>query len=55
LGSHRLPLKKCSDGNPYAHLAGALKLFDKHYKYYQKTLQESRKEWDRNTPICNNK
>jgi len=31
----------------YAHLAGALKLSDKQYEYYQKTLQEDRNEWDR--------
>jgi len=33
--------------NPYTHLAGALKLSDKQYEYYQKTLQEGRNEWDR--------
>jgi hypothetical protein len=30
-----------------AHLAGALKLSDKRYEYYQKTLQDGRNEWDR--------
>jgi len=30
------------------HLAGALKLSDTQYEYYQKTLQEGRNEWDRN-------
>jgi hypothetical protein len=33
--------------NPYTHLAGALKLSDKQYEYYQKTLREGRNEWDR--------
>ena len=28
--------------------AGALKLSDSKYEMYQKTLQESRNEWDRN-------
>jgi len=32
---------------PYTHLAGALKLSDKQYEYYQKALQEGRSEWDR--------
>jgi hypothetical protein len=36
-----------SGPNPYTHLAGALKLSDKQYEYYQKTLQEGRSEWDR--------
>jgi hypothetical protein len=36
-----------SSPNPYTHLAGALKLSDKQYEYYQKTLQEGRNEWDR--------
>jgi hypothetical protein len=36
-----------SSPNPYTHLAGALKLSNKQYEYYQKTLQESRNEWDR--------
>jgi len=30
------------------HLAGALKISDTQYEYYQKTLQEGRNEWDRN-------
>jgi len=50
-----IPTKTTSNPNPYTHLAGALKLSDKQYKYYQETLTESRKEWDRNTPILNNK
>jgi len=37
-----------SSPNPYTHLAGALKLSDKQYENYQKTLQEGRDEWDRN-------
>jgi len=37
-----------SGTNPYTHLAGALKLSDKQYEFYQKTLQEGLNEWDRN-------
>ena len=42
-----VPEKTASSPNPYTHLAGALKLSDKQYEYYQKTLQEGRNEWDR--------
>jgi len=44
-----VPVKiaSASSPNPYTHLAGALKLSDKQYEYYQKTLQEGRNEWDR--------
>jgi len=42
-----VPEKTVSSPNPYTHLAGALKLSDKQYEYYQKTLQEGRNEWDR--------
>ncbi|MCL2443205.1 MAG: hypothetical protein FWD13_07040 [Treponema sp.] len=38
-----------SKGNSYSHLAGALKLSDTQYTNYQKALQESRNEWDRDT------
>jgi hypothetical protein len=43
------PVKTAFDSSPklYAHLAGALKLSDKQYEYYQKTLQEGRNEWNR--------
>jgi len=40
--------KTSSNPNPYTNLAGALKLSDKQYEYYQKTLQEGRNEWDKN-------
>ena len=40
--------KTASGPNSYNHLAGALKLSDKQYENYQKTLQEGRNEWDRN-------
>ena len=30
------------------HLAGALKLTDEKYEYFQRTLKEGRNEWDRN-------
>jgi hypothetical protein len=40
--------KTASSPSPYSHLAGALKLSDKQYENYQKTLQEGRNEWDRN-------
>jgi len=42
-----VPAKTASSTKLYAHLAGALKLSDKQYEHYQKTLQESRDEWDR--------
>ena len=42
-----IPTQTASCPKPYNHLAGALKLSDKQYEYYQKTLQESRNEWDR--------
>ena len=42
-----VPTKTASSPKLYAHLAGALKLSDKQYEYYQKTLQEGRNEWDR--------
>jgi hypothetical protein len=44
-----VPPKTVSTSNPkpYTHLAGALKLSDKQYEHYQRTLQEGRKEWDR--------
>jgi len=43
-----VPTKTDSSPNSYTHLAGALKLSDKQYENYQKTLQEGRDEWDRN-------
>ena len=44
-----IPAKTASAYNPkpYNHLAGALKLSDKQYEYYQKALHEGRNEWDR--------
>ena len=42
-----IPTQTTSNLKPYNHLAGALKLSDKQYEYYQKTLQKSRNEWDR--------
>jgi hypothetical protein len=42
-----VPAKTASSPNPYTHLAGALKLSDKQYEHYQKTLRESRDEWDK--------
>jgi len=42
-----VPAKTTSSPNPYTHLAGALKLSDKQYENYQKTLRESRDEWDK--------
>ena len=42
-----VPAKTASRPNSYTHLAGALKLSDKQYEYYQETLQKGRNEWDR--------
>jgi len=42
-----VPPQPASNPNPYTHLAGALKLSDKQYEHYQKTLQEGRNEWNR--------
>jgi len=40
----KIPPQTASGPNPYTHLAGALKLSDTQYAYYQKTLQEGRNE-----------
>jgi len=40
--------KTASNPNPYTHFAGALKLSEKQYEYYQKILRDGRGEWDRN-------
>ena len=45
-----IPIQSVSipSSKQYDHLAGALKLSNKQYEFYQRTLQESRNEWDRN-------
>ena len=42
-----VPARTASGSKPYTHLAGALKLSDEQYEYYQKALQEGRNGWDR--------
>jgi hypothetical protein len=45
-----MPINTISSSNEKLsdHLAGALKLSDEKYEYYQRTLQEGRNEWNRN-------